>query len=233
MRLLRCLLFVFLLSFISPSAHATMIVAYTEIFDSVIPLTTTNWNGSLTFSKFNASLGTLTGIYVELAGHVEGVAKFESRDAGETEITTNLTATLKLSRPGSPPGTTIVQVLPLASTSETVAAYDLVTDYGGPSGRTYNDLHSDLSTSVWLTSSGDLALFTGGGNILLPIKATANSTASGSGALISEFDTKASAVGHVQYRYQYETLIPEPVSMLLIGAGLIGIGLVSRRKKVA
>ncbi|MFI5381692.1 MAG: choice-of-anchor E domain-containing protein, partial [Tepidisphaerales bacterium] len=114
------------------AAHAG-IVTYSDS----IPLDATNWNSSVTLPKFDPSLGSLTSIDVTIAGHVEGSAAFESKDAQPATVTMKLQAKLTLQRPDL---STLVVTIPVVNTSDSVTAYDGVLDYAGTSGKTYPSL---------------------------------------------------------------------------------------------
>ena len=202
--------------------------AATVSYSDTILSKTTNWLDSFTLSKFDGSLGTLNSITLTLQGTVLGDAKFESLDASPTTVTLNLTSTLILKRPD---GSTLVQVIPLVSTTDNASAFDTAINFGGTSGKTYTGLTNTITDSF--TSplpASDLALFTGalGDTIILPITATGYSTGSGSGNLITQFSTNASAYATVVYDY---TPVPEPSSMVALLAGMGGLaGLIRRRR---
>jgi len=211
---------------VSGAAHANSIS-----FSDSIGLQTTNWNGNLTVSKFDPSLGTLTGITFELTGHVQGDAKYESLDAAPATITLNLQASIALQRPDL---SQLVAVIPVANVSDSAAAFDSTIDFGGPSGATFTNLSGDKTESASSPPPpSDLPLFTGIGNIILPVVATGTSNASGAGNLITQFATSASAGVKVTYLFDPATTstTPEPGSVLLLGSGLVGLWLSQRRKQ--
>ena len=162
-----------------------------------VALQTTNFTSSVSIPLFDASLGTLTGITFTLDGSVQGTAKFESLDAAPATVTTNLGATITLTRPDA---STIAVALPVVSASTNVTAFDNVIDFGGTSGRTFADqMASDSDSLMSPPPASDLTLFTGIGNITLGVGANGNSSATGAGNLITQFATQASANvdGHV------------------------------------
>jgi hypothetical protein len=197
---------------------STPATAATISFSDSIPLASTSWSSSVTVSKFDPSLGTLNSITFELDGHVEGGAKFESLDSSPTTVTMNLTADIELQRPDT---STIVITTPLVQTVDSVTAYDSVLDFGGTSGKTYAGLSADDSDSaVSPPPASDLVLFTGLGNITLPVEAKGASSGSGAGNLILQFNTSASA--DVKVTYDYEP-IPEPSTLGLLSMGIMGL----------
>jgi hypothetical protein len=113
---------------------STAATAATVTYSSnVIAPKTTNYNDVLVIPQFNPTLGVLQSIKVTLFGNLEGVVRFESRDAAPTTVFTSLVASLTLTRPDN---STIVVTIPAFSQSVAVGAYDGVLDFGGTSGFT-------------------------------------------------------------------------------------------------
>lgn len=195
----------------------TQATADTIMFSDSVALQPTNFNSSVTVPKFNPALGTLTKVIFELSGHVEGQAKFESLDASPTMISMQLAAQVKLQRPDL---SSLVIALPLAMTMDNASAFDGTMDFGGTSGKTYPALAGDDLEMSMTTAPVDLALFTGPGNIMLPVMATGASSGSGAGNLLLQFSTSASSDVTVTYEY---TVIPEPATALLISLGAMGL----------
>lgn len=210
------------------SLAVSVVQADTLTYNYSVSLQSVGWSEDFTLPQFDPSLGTLNSITFTLQGTVNGDAKFESLDAQPSTVAMDLSSTLQLQRPG---GTILVQVIPLASTVDNVGAYDGTIDFGGSSGKTYSGL-SDTKTDSFISnppSASDLTLFTGTGNIILPVVATASSSSSGPGSLITQFSTKASAYATVVYDY---TPVPEPTGMIAMLAGFSGlVGFVRRRRR--
>jgi hypothetical protein len=198
--------------------------ADTIMFSDNVALQSTNFMTSVTLPKFDPSLGTLDKVTLKLSGHVEGMAQFESLDADPATVEMELAAEIKLQRPDL---STLVITLPLVMTTDNVTAFDGMIDFGGTSGKSYPLLTADDMNSVMTMSMMDLALFTGPGNIMLPVMATGASTGSGAGNLLLQFSTSASANVMVTYDYT----VPEPATASLLGLGAFAA--VRRRRRVA
>ncbi len=196
------------------AASASNSLSYT----ASVPTQRTNWATSLVFPKFDSSFGTLTSVSFTISGTVSGTAAFESLDSQPATVTVNLQARIGLQRPDL---SNLVVVIPIASNTETVAAYDGTTDFGGASGRTYTTLAATLSNTQTSSAPADLALFTAafaGETISLPAFANGESSGSGAGNLLTLFSTFGSAEAKVEYFF-----VPAPGAAALFGfVGLAG-----------
>ena len=179
-----------------------------------------NDSSSLVFDRFDTSLGTLSSIGFQLVGHVEGSVGVENLGTAARTISTTLSATLTLTRPDA---STLLITTPTASTSDDLAAFDGIMDFGGASGRTHNNLFGDLMTSLTgPTSAADLALFSAPGTIALSLTGVSTSTDIGGANVLTSFDTSASASIVVVYNYlaaPNPLTVPEPSSLAVVGVG--------------
>lgn len=205
------------------AAAANAGVSLSQSFTASVPTQRTNWVTNLVFPKFDSSLGTLTSVSFTISGTVSGTAAFESLDSQPATVTVELKARIGLQRPDL---TDLVVVIPIASNTETVSAYDGTTDFGGTSGRTYTTLAATLSNTQTSFAAADLALFTAtfaGETISLPAFANGESSGSGAGNLLTLFSTFGSAEAKVEYTY-----VPAPGAAALFG--LVGLAGVRRRR---
>lgn len=192
-------------------------------YSDLVSVAPTDWSMSVTIPKFDPSLGTLDTITFELYGHVEGDAFYESFESMDTDVSLTLSARIELTRPDL---STLIAVVPSFNVVEHPAGYDGMFDFDGDSGSFFNALSGDAyDFLVSPPPLSDLALFTGIGNIVLPVIATANSTGVGPGNWIFGFDTFAGAQADVTYCYT----VPEPACLALLLPGLI---LAARRRRV-
>jgi len=175
----------------------------TQCFTDSVPLQSTNYMSTVSIPKFNPALGTLQTIQFTLSGNVQGTARAESLDASPTIVNTTFSANLTLTRPDL---TVIVVTIPIANFNDSFSAFDGVIDFAGTSGITHSGINANDSDFVISPPPlSDLVLFTGAGNIVLPVSAVGSSIASGSGNLITQFTTEASATVEVCYTYEVNT----------------------------
>jgi len=182
------------------AAAQTQTVCYTDS----IPIQSTNWMNSITVPQFNPNLGTLQSIQFTLNGRIEGETRVESQDAGPTMVNTSFSASITLTRPDN---SVIVVTIPIANFVDNFTAFDGTLDFAGSSGETRLGLvATDSDVVVSPPPPGDLALFTGFGNISLPVIASGASSALGGGNIVSSFVTRAEASCEVCYTYTVNTL---------------------------
>ncbi|MDZ4771922.1 MAG: choice-of-anchor E domain-containing protein [Planctomycetota bacterium] len=179
----------------------------TVCFTGSIPLTNTNWANNVSVSKFDTGLGTLQSISFQLTGNIAGAVRIESLDTAATVVQTNFQATLTLTRPDL---SVIVVTVPIANFNDSLTAFDGTTDFGGTSGVSHLGITANqMNSATSPPPASDLVLFSGPpglpGNIVLPVTAVGSSVATGSGNLITQFQTAAAAQVQVCYTYLVNT----------------------------
>lgn len=209
---------------------AASVQAATISFNDAAALKKTNWTDTLSFGKFDASLGTLNAIRFDLSGLVQGAGRAESDDEEATTVNLSLGSILKLSRPD---GSLLVLSNPVFNHAFEFSAGDGDIDFAGTSGGSTGMVTANAHDFFLSTSSSDFALFSalGGGQINLSLKATGASGANGAGNLAAIFQTFASGNVNVTYDYTpFAVEVPEPASLATVLAGLDLMGAMRRRR---
>jgi len=171
----------------------------TAVYSDTIALQKTDWAHTMTFPKFDPSLGLLTGIEFSLLGRLQGAASVESLDAKPVTVTVGMAATAQLQRPD---GSQLLLAKPFVTTNRAMAAFDGTIDYAGPSGAVIDPLIGlDAAESNLLTTPSDLTFFMGPGTIDLPVRTSGAAQGQGSGNLALSYTTLAEAQTTVTYHY--------------------------------
>ena len=195
-----------------------------------VALTTTNWANTLSFSKFDTSLGALTSIRFDLSGVVQGIGNAESLDSSASTVTLSLGSLLGLTRPDN---SVLVVTNPVFSQTFNFSAFDNAINFAGTSGGSTGAVSATGANFFVSSSASDFALFSalGGGTINLGLNAVGASSGNGSGNLMTQFNTAASGKAKVTYTYTPTATVPEPASLALIAGGLGLLGAARRRNK--
>jgi len=198
-----------------------------------VDLQRTNFDVIGELQQFDPSLGQLQKVTFMLEGTVQGTAEVESLDAGPSEITANLSATITLNNaidPGNP--LELVVIIPTVDETFNATAFDGTFDFAGTSGATFDGLMGMDDETTVITDPADFVHYIGVGTFAISIDALGSSSASGAGNLIARFETLASATAKVIYEYRVDGAVPVPGALVLMGTALAGFG-ASRRKRAA
>lgn len=201
--------------------------AATLTFNDALPPTTTNWSGTLNLPRFDPALGTLDRVTLTLSGQIVSSIFLESLDAEPS--------TIHASNSMQATATTSLGAFSATATNPVTfnaTAYDGVTDFAGTSGHTFSSILASGTGTLSTIDPLKLALFIGLNNFATPIVFSGTSSSDGSGNLIARFQTLGSGNLSVKYDYTAQAApIPEPTTMALMGGGLIGLGMLARRKR--
>lgn len=187
----------------------------------------TPWPGgaSITIPQYDPSLFggmPLLGIQLDLAGNASGTIGYTVISGTDLTVTLKTVTTITLYRPDM---STLVVTTP--------AYLQVYSPVPPPSSKTDTIVGSDLD-SAFLSGAGDLAAFTGTGNIVLPVTGSSSNLSSYSGAGGSgvNFTFDPSGDASVKVTYEYGD-IPEPGTLALVGFGLLACGLFLKRRRSA
>jgi hypothetical protein len=175
------------------SAHADPIVQTQTLADAP-----SDFSSGVTFNKFDPTLGTLTGVGVNLTGNVTGSVAYESREAAPSTLSASLDGSVAVGRPDNSP---IIAVAPSASTFANLAAFDGTTDFAGPSGGSVVLSSNASAMTSGTLSTADKALFTGPGTITLPVTAQVRANETGPANLAARFQAQAGASVALTYNF--------------------------------
>ncbi|MDO9709865.1 choice-of-anchor E domain-containing protein [Paracraurococcus lichenis] len=243
---------------LSPVPHTISVtVSLPDGFDGQTRATAdyTNIMGTLDIPKITGQGAVITSIVVALTGSVfgdfsatntidarpeptkngnESTANFTRRHDAWVSWTTSKTFTNQVAKLGAtisiaspdPAAQPLAIVLPLVQQTFTLAPSQVVRG---------DNLSATASTTQTYDANNPVfaslaPLFLGQGTLSLDVEALGASQFVGSGNASARFTTLAGATATVTVNYT-TTPVPEPASLALLGAGLLGIGLVQRKRK--
>lgn len=169
----------------------------TYVREATFQATTTDWQMSRAVEQFNPTLGTLTAVDVANTGSITSLIKAESLDNAARRITANVAGTLTLTGAGLTP---VVANLSSQRFFD-ASAFDGTIDFRGTSGIDFGPQTAPGAGTQRLIDPAALALYAGAGNVTFTTIADANSSATGSGNLVSQITTTGQAQVSVTYTY--------------------------------
>ena len=179
--------------------------------------------------QFDSNLGALDKVTIQFDSMVTGDMGLENKSAASgNTITGTLSSLTQLFGPNG----LFVQLNPSVQQIFSAPTFDGVIDFGGTSGITYSDLASSvISSTTTITSAGLLAAYqdVAPAQLSFFVQALGASIATGGGNTASSFTTLADANVTVTYDW-HDVGVPEPVSLVLIGSGLLGLGILGRKR---
>lgn len=169
-------------------------------FSDSHPLSLTNWNDTLSIPKFDPALGTLQSVQLTFEGLLAGDASIENFAASRSVVTTTLSAEIQLQNRDT---SVLVQLNPQVANVAALTAFDGTIDFAGTSGVAYLGLSQMQSQAfTYLPANAAFNQFVGPGTLNFPASAVGNSVATGSGNIVSQFNSSAEAVLTVIYTFQ-------------------------------
>lgn len=199
---------------------ASIAQAATLTFSGTVPLRSTTWSETISVSRFDASLGTLTAIRFVYGGSIETGFQAESLSAGEVALQSLATLTFDI------PGSSAIVVD--TATAFTASAFDGSIDFAGASGfDTGASPITDTDADTAILLSG-FAPYVGAGSFGILVNAVGQSSTRGPGNVVAQIETQAGATITVEYTYSPDfgptvDPIPVPPTLVLLGASLIAL----------
>jgi len=205
---------------------------------SLGPTTTELNNGNSTgiFNQFNSSLGTLTGVTIDLTGLSVSTTSLHNNASGSQ--TFKYTSTLDWSFDIFAGSGNIYDAFTtvLATTGNNTAYLKTVgTNVTLAAGANLNlgtrTETYDYSTNDTLLTGVTLSDFIGTGTLGIGCNtATTSSFTGGGGNILANQTTTGSCSGLITYTYTEGSPVPEPASLIIMGIGFFGMAALRKRR---
>ncbi len=195
---------------------------------------TTGWSSSLSFQKFDPSLGRLYGVNLEVESALKAQGQFENLEAARDYATADQSATITLKRAGK--AEALTQVVNSTGGTITLEMFDGSEDFAGLSGGAFARSASN-KVNTTLTDLADLLAFSGAGTIDLLLSALGQGSLDTPGNFLFELLAEADAKVKLSYIYLPGATalvgdVPEPATLSLLGLAMLGLASRRRYKKL-
>lgn len=158
-------------------------------------------SATVTFARFDSSLGYLKSVSISIAGTLTGTARLENLGGAAAQTKFGVAGTLSVALPAGNVAKTAQTEKTAIDTTVTLGAFDGSTDFDGLSGVTAVSQVSAYSDLDFANFASDPS-FQGPGTVDLTVTATTSLHLSGAANLLSEILT--AGTGRVDIGYEYE-----------------------------
>jgi hypothetical protein len=163
------------------------------------------WDLTIQVPAFSTSQGVLTAVEVTVSGSIAGQLQLESLEPQPVTFASEFSSNFTVARSG----VLIVGSMPAQSFTDSLAAFDGVVDYGGPSGVTHSNLFLTANGQATLVSPADLAAFTGPPGTTIPLLFSAHDASHVQGTNSYSFQEAQADAGTVTVCYDFtRTMTP-------------------------